>query len=85
MASGSAYRNLSGAFGLEPDPAFPAPSGLIEPVSACIAAFLSFASVSSRATSKARMPISQLTGLTLSGSIRRAKLAFSNRETAAWT
>ncbi|WLS10595.1 ATP-binding cassette domain-containing protein (plasmid) [Shinella sumterensis] len=68
------YKAILGAFGLKPDPAIPAPEGLIEPASACFGAFLSPAFVSSGAGSDQGKPTTQLTCLALSGSIRRARL-----------
>lgn len=82
--NGSACSNFSGAFGLKPDPAFPALKGLIEPNAACVGAFLRPAAVSLGATSRRGRPTSQLVRLALSGSIRRAKIALSLRGNAAW-
>ena len=85
MVSDSSCKIDNGAFGLMPDPAIPAPSGLIEPDSACFGAFLSPAAVSSGAISRPEKPASQLTCLDLSGSIRSATVVFSLEENTAWT
>lgn len=85
MLNGSSCKIDRGAFGLKPDPAIPALTGLIEPESACFGAFLSLAAVSSGAIVRPEKPASQLTCLDLSGSIRRATVVFSLEEDTAWT